>query len=89
MFVCCSRLASEKSPTIRQILSGYISEALEHAPSVVIFDDLDSILASSSDSEGSHQPSLSLMALTEFLTDIMDEYEVMVLKLIYSIHALF
>lgn len=75
VFVCCSRLASEKSPTIRQILSGYISEALEHAPSVVIFDDLDSILASSSDSGGSHHPSLSLMALIEFLTDIMDEYE--------------
>ncbi|XP_063947322.1 peroxisomal ATPase PEX1 isoform X2 [Daucus carota subsp. sativus] len=74
VFVSCSGLASEKSPTIHQAISGYITEALDHAPSVIIFDDLDSILATSSDSEGS-QPSLSLMALTEFLTDIMDEYE--------------
>ncbi|KAK1361426.1 Peroxin-1 [Heracleum sosnowskyi] len=74
VFVSCSGLASEKSPTIHQEISGYISEALDHAPSVIIFDDLDSILATSSDTEGS-QPSLSLMALTEFLTDIMDEYE--------------
>ncbi|KAK3009037.1 hypothetical protein RJ639_014621 [Escallonia herrerae] len=74
VFVCCSKLALEKSTAIRQVLSGYISEALDHAPSVVIFDDLDSIVASSSDPEGS-QPSSSLMALTEFFTDIMDEYE--------------
>ncbi|KAK3043702.1 hypothetical protein RJ639_000118 [Escallonia herrerae] len=74
VFVCCSKLALEKSTTIRQALSGHISEALDHAPSVVIFDDLDSIVASSSDPEGS-QPSSSLMALTEFFTDIMDEYE--------------
>ncbi|KAK2974557.1 hypothetical protein RJ640_009779 [Escallonia rubra] len=74
VFVCCSKLALEKSTTIRQELSGYISEALDHAPSVVIFDDLDSIVASSSDPEGS-QPSSSLMALMEFFIDIMDEYE--------------
>ncbi|XP_059656844.1 peroxisomal ATPase PEX1 isoform X2 [Cornus florida] len=74
VFVCCSKLALEKSSTIRQALSGYISEALDHAPSVVIFDDLDNIITSSSDSEGS-QPSSSIAALTEFLTDIMDEYE--------------
>lgn len=80
VFVSCSGLASEKSPTIHQAISGYISEALDHAPSVIIFDDLDNILATSSDSEGS-QPSLSLMALTEFLTDIMDEYEVIVMLL--------
>ncbi|CAK9170048.1 unnamed protein product, partial [Ilex paraguariensis] len=74
IFVSCSRLTSEKSPTIRQALSGYLSEALDHAPSVVVFDDLDSIMLSFSESEGS-QPSSSVVALTEFLTDIMDEYE--------------
>ncbi|KAM7518793.1 hypothetical protein LguiB_017755 [Lonicera macranthoides] len=73
VFVPCSRLSLDKSPTIRQTLSGYISEALDHAPSVVIFDDFNSIISSSSDSEGS-QPSSSVMALTEFLADIMDEY---------------
>ncbi|KAE8009972.1 hypothetical protein FH972_006373 [Carpinus fangiana] len=73
IFVSCSRLASEKAVIIQQELSSYISDALDHAPSIVIFDDLDSIISSSSDLEGS-QPSTSVVALTEFLTDLMDEY---------------
>ncbi|KAK6268366.1 hypothetical protein QUC31_012526 [Theobroma cacao] len=73
IFICCSGLALEKPPTIRQALSSFVSEALDHAPSVVVFDDLDSIIQSSSDSEGS-QPSTSVVALTKFLTDIIDEY---------------
>ncbi|KAK8524684.1 hypothetical protein V6N13_015695 [Hibiscus sabdariffa] len=73
VFISCSGLSLEKPPTIRQALSSSISEALDHAPSVVMFDDLDSIIQSSSDSEGS-QPSTSVVALTKFLTDIMDEY---------------
>ncbi|KAL6206296.1 hypothetical protein ACLB2K_023544 [Fragaria x ananassa] len=73
VYVCCSQLAMEKALTVRQALSSYISEALDHAPSLVILDDLDSIVSSSSDLEGS-QPSTSVVALTEFLIDIMDEY---------------
>ncbi|XVF27197.1 hypothetical protein REPUB_Repub14bG0086400 [Reevesia pubescens] len=73
IFISCLGLALEKPPTIRQSLSSFISEALDHAPSVVVFDDLDSIIQSSSDSEGS-QPSTSVVALTKFLTDIMDEF---------------
>ncbi|KAK4490148.1 hypothetical protein RD792_000805 [Penstemon davidsonii] len=74
VFVSCSKLTLEKPPTIRQAISSYISEALDHAPSVIIFDDLDSIIAPSSDLEGS-QPSSSSAALIEFLADILDEYE--------------
>lgn len=77
VFVCCSRLSLEKGPIIRQALSNFISEALDHAPSIVIFDDLDSIISSSSDPEGS-QPSTSVIALTKFLVDIMDEYGVII-----------
>ncbi|PON46956.1 Peroxisome biogenesis factor, partial [Parasponia andersonii] len=73
VFICCSKLAVEKSQTIHQALSGYISEALDHAPSLVILDDLNCIISSSSESEGS-QLSSSITALTEFLTDILDEY---------------
>ncbi|KAJ9179080.1 hypothetical protein P3X46_010904 [Hevea brasiliensis] len=73
VFVGCSGLALEKASTIRQALSAYISEALDHAPSLIIFDDLDSIISSSSDSEG-HQSLTSVVALTKFLTEIMDEY---------------
>lgn len=71
----CSQLALEKATAIRQILRNYISEALDNAPSVLIFDDLDSIISSSSDPEVS-QPSTSVAGLTTFLTDIMDEYVV-------------
>ncbi|KZV23186.1 peroxisome biogenesis protein 1 [Dorcoceras hygrometricum] len=74
VFVSCSRLALEKSSTIHKALSSYVSEALDHSPSVVIFDDLDSIIAPSSDFEGS-QSQTSSAALVEFLTDILDEYE--------------
>ncbi|XP_058188783.1 peroxisomal ATPase PEX1 isoform X2 [Rhododendron vialii] len=73
VFVRCSKLALEKSSTIRQTLSAFLCEALDHAPSVVIFDDLDSIMSSSADLEGS-QPSSSSVELTQFLADIMDEY---------------
>ncbi|KAG8643609.1 hypothetical protein MANES_11G051180v8 [Manihot esculenta] len=73
VFVGCSGLALEKASTIRQALSGYISEALDRAPSLIIFDDLDSIISSPSDTEG-HQSLTSVVSLTKFLTDIMDEY---------------
>ncbi|KAL7155807.1 hypothetical protein ABFS83_03G100500 [Erythranthe nasuta] len=74
IFVSCSKLTLEKPPTIRQVLSNYISEALNHAPSVIVLDDLDSLITPSSDLEGS-QPSSSSAALIEFLADILDEYE--------------
>ncbi|XP_050232093.1 peroxisomal ATPase PEX1 [Mercurialis annua] len=74
VFVGCSQLALEKASTIRQALSAYISEALDHAPSLIIFDDLDTIISSSSDSEGPPQSSTSVVALTKYITDIMDEY---------------
>ncbi|XP_002517570.2 peroxisome biogenesis protein 1 [Ricinus communis] len=74
VFVGCSALALEKASIIRQALSAYISEALDHVPSLIIFDDLDTIISSSSDGEGPPQPSTSVVALTKFLTDIMDEY---------------
>nr|CAD1820543.1 unnamed protein product [Ananas comosus var. bracteatus] len=71
--VSCSKLALEKSHTIRQAIADYISEAISHSPSVIIFDDLDNIISFSSDSDGS-QPSNSTTALVKYLTDLMDEY---------------
>ncbi|XP_043700585.1 peroxisome biogenesis protein 1 isoform X2 [Telopea speciosissima] len=73
VFISCSSLALEKASSIRHTLSSYISEALDHSPSLVFLDDLDSIFSSSLDSEGS-QLSASTTALMEFLTDIMDEH---------------
>lgn len=73
VFVPCSTLAVEKVTSIRQMLCDYLSDALDNAPSVIIFDDLDNIITSSDDTEGS-QTSASVVALTEFITGIMDEY---------------
>uniref|UniRef100_A0A7C9EQI3 Peroxisomal ATPase PEX1 n=1 Tax=Opuntia streptacantha TaxID=393608 RepID=A0A7C9EQI3_OPUST len=73
VFISCSELAIEKVNSIRQMLCGYVSDALDNAPSIIVFDDLDSIITSSSDSEGS-QMSTSAVMLTEFITGIMDEY---------------
>ncbi|XP_030476552.2 peroxisomal ATPase PEX1 [Syzygium oleosum] len=73
VFIHCSRFALEKGSLIRQKLSRYITNALDHAPSLVVFDDLDSIISSSSDSEGPVS-STSAMELTEFLIDIVDDY---------------
>ncbi|XP_058730622.1 peroxisomal ATPase PEX1-like isoform X2 [Vicia villosa] len=72
IIVSCSKLALEKVSIIRQELASHMTEAINHAPSVVIFDDLDSII-STPDSEGS-QPSMSVAGLTDFLADIVDEY---------------
>ena len=78
VFVSCSQLALEKAANIRQALSSHLSDALNHVPSLVIFDDLDLIISSPSDMEGS-QPLTSVTALTEYLTDILDEYGVIFL----------
>lgn len=74
VFISCSKLSLEKSQSVRQALSGHITDALQHRPSLIIFDDLDAIV-SPPDSEGS-QISNSIIALVDFLADIMDEYAV-------------
>lgn len=74
VFIKCSKLAVEKSQAIRQAVTSHISEALIHSPSVLIFDDLDNIVSSTSESETS-QPSGSDIALAKFFTDVMDEYK--------------
>lgn len=74
IFISCSKLALEKSLTVQQAISEYISEALSYSPSIVIFDDLDNIISFSSD-EGS-RPSSSATALVNYVIDIVDEYGV-------------
>ncbi|CAN8298765.1 unnamed protein product [Cochlearia groenlandica] len=75
ILVSCSALSLEKVQHIHQVLSSAISEGLEHAPSIIILDDLDSIISSSSDTEGT-QASNGITMLTKFLTDVMDDYGV-------------
>ncbi|CAH9133056.1 unnamed protein product [Cuscuta epithymum] len=72
--VSCSKLVLEKPSSLRQVLKRYISEAMECAPSVIIFDDFDSIVSTPSET-GSSQASSSSTELVQFFADIMDEYE--------------
>ncbi|PIA25324.1 hypothetical protein AQUCO_11800013v1 [Aquilegia coerulea] len=73
VYISCSRLSLEKPSAVQQELEKYLSEAREHSPSLVIFDDLDNIVSSSSDAEGS-QTSTSANALIAFLMEIIDEF---------------
>ncbi|XP_009384181.2 peroxisomal ATPase PEX1 isoform X1 [Musa acuminata AAA Group] len=73
VYISCSKLALEKSQTVRQAISGYISEALGSSPSIVIFDDLDNVISFSSDDEG-YQLSSSATALVNLFINILDEY---------------
>ncbi|KAL9239816.1 hypothetical protein vseg_014099 [Gypsophila vaccaria] len=72
VFIGCSAFSMEKA-SIRQVLCDHLSEALDNAPSIIVLDDLDSIVTSGSDTEGS-QMSASVVALAKFIAEIIDEY---------------
>nr|CAB3483787.1 unnamed protein product [Digitaria exilis] len=71
----CSKLALGKAKETRQAIEDSISEALLHSPSIIIFDDLDSLISASSDPQVS-QSSSSSDSLVRYFADIMDEYKV-------------
>nr|CAB3481710.1 unnamed protein product [Digitaria exilis] len=71
----CSKLALGKAKETRQAIEDSISEALLHSPSIIIFDDLDSLISASSDPQVS-QSSSSSDSLVRCFADIMDEYKV-------------
>ncbi|KAL6646354.1 hypothetical protein ACP70R_017962 [Stipagrostis hirtigluma subsp. patula] len=74
MYIDCSKFALSKTKETKQAIEGSISEALLHSPSIIIFDDLDSVISVSSDPQVS-QPSGSSDSLVRYLVDIMDEYK--------------
>lgn len=75
VFISCSKLSLEKSQTMRQAVTSYVSEAMTHSPSIVVFDDLDNIVSSSStESDGSQPP--NSVAIVQFFSDVLDEYGV-------------
>ncbi|WVZ91724.1 hypothetical protein U9M48_037857 [Paspalum notatum var. saurae] len=74
IYINCSKLVLGKAKETRQAIEDYISEALLHSPSIIIFDDLDSVISVSSDPQMS-QSSSSSDSLVRYLVDIMDEYK--------------
>lgn len=71
VFVRCSELSGEQADAVREVLSSSMSEALDHAPSIIVLDDLDSVISFSAGSEGS-ESSGSAIGLAEYLADLMD-----------------
>lgn len=68
-------LASENSQTIQKTITAYLHDALVHSPSLVIFDDIDKLVPSSSELEES-QSFNSIDQLVGFFTRFLDEYGV-------------
>jgi peroxin-1 len=74
IYIDCSKLALGKAKDTRQAIEDCVSEALLHSPSIIIFDDLDSVISVSSDPQVSQSSSSD--SLVRYLADIMDEYKV-------------
>uniref|UniRef100_A0A453LBB6 ATPase AAA-type core domain-containing protein n=1 Tax=Aegilops tauschii subsp. strangulata TaxID=200361 RepID=A0A453LBB6_AEGTS len=72
VYVDCSKLATEKNKKQLQQIADYIYEAIVHPPSVVIFDDLDSLISFSPDNLKSQSSNSS--AIVKYLIDMLDEY---------------
>eukprot|EP00252_Welwitschia_mirabilis_P015602 TRINITY_DN3444_c0_g1_i8.p1 TRINITY_DN3444_c0_g1~~TRINITY_DN3444_c0_g1_i8.p1 ORF type:complete len:1188 (+),score=284.39 TRINITY_DN3444_c0_g1_i8:127-3564(+) len=70
----CSELAGEQTESLRKALLKYVSEAIEHAPSIIVLDDLDAAISVSSISDGS-EPSAGMIGLAECLADLMDYFQ--------------
>lgn len=68
----CNELVGEQAGSIRNVLQDAVSEALDHAPALIILDDLDSLLPK----EEGPEPATVVMALSEFLGDLMDLHQV-------------
>ncbi|KAK9669096.1 hypothetical protein RND81_13G108800 [Saponaria officinalis] len=74
VFIGRSAFSMEKA-YIRQMIYDHLSEALDNAPSIIVFDDLDSIVTSGVDIKGSQTPA-SVVSLAKFIAEIIDEYGV-------------
>ena len=74
--VCSSAVTrwwGKQAGKIKMLLQDAVSSALDHAPTLIILDDLDAII--SSESEGPEH-STAFVALAEFLGDLIDHYQV-------------
>uniref|UniRef100_A0A0E0QM99 Peroxisomal ATPase PEX1 n=1 Tax=Oryza rufipogon TaxID=4529 RepID=A0A0E0QM99_ORYRU len=74
IYIDCSKLTVGKAKETKQTIEDSISEALLHAPSVILFDDMDNVVSVSSDPQAP-QSSSSSDSIVRYLADIMDEYK--------------
>ncbi|KAL3690911.1 hypothetical protein R1sor_004562 [Riccia sorocarpa] len=70
VMVPCAELVGEQAMLIREVLHNAVLEAVHHAPSLIILDDLDALL-SAGESEGP-EPSIAVLSIAEYIADLMD-----------------
>ncbi|KAL2623219.1 hypothetical protein R1flu_003424 [Riccia fluitans] len=66
----CAELVGEQAMLIREVLYNAVLEAVHHAPSLIILDDLDALL-SAGESEGP-EPGIAVLSIAEYMADLMD-----------------
>lgn len=66
----------EQAQAVRAAIQEAVFEALRHAPSLIILDDLDLVIPSNLSSENS-EPSTSSVVLSEYLSDLLDMFRVL------------
>jgi SpoVK/Ycf46/Vps4 family AAA+-type ATPase len=73
VIMSCGELVGGEAEMIRRVLEDAIAEAVDHAPSLIILDDLDGLIPGGSEGP---EPATTVVALAEFLGDLMDLYQV-------------
>jgi hypothetical protein len=68
----CGELVGGEAEMIRRVLEDAVAEAVDHAPSLIILDDLDGLIPGGSEGP---EPATTVVALAEFLGDLMDLYQ--------------
>ncbi|KAM0898590.1 hypothetical protein ACQ4PT_021852 [Festuca glaucescens] len=72
VYIDCSKLAIENNKKQLQAIAEYIYEAIVHSPSIVLFDDLDSLISFSPDNQKSQSSNSG--AIAKYLVDVLDAY---------------
>jgi peroxin-1 len=74
VYIDCSKLAIENNKKQLQAIAEYIYEAIVHSPSIIVFDDLHSLISFSPDNQKSQSSNSG--AIAKYLVDVIDEYRV-------------
>ncbi|GBG90573.1 hypothetical protein CBR_g50916 [Chara braunii] len=72
VFVKCDSLVGGQIEQLKTRMEGVFQEALEHAPSVIVFDDLDALLPNEERQDDVVGDVAEHTALSEFVGDLMD-----------------
>jgi hypothetical protein len=69
----CGELVGGEAGMVWRVLEDVVAEAVNHAPSLIILDDLDGLIPFGLEGP---KPATTVVALAEFLGDLIDLYQV-------------